>query len=188
MNLICRAGAFEFLDLTLEASNRGLIDGAALNERLESFRSLIDGEAWPSQRALPLGNREQWYSAEPSAEGRGGSLERGRPREPPPFLYWTCSHIRGMSEWVCHKGDADPFPSVPHGHHVKRRPRKLDVYRGWIFDNGVSAGRLRRDHIVNLWNDGSFRSFAREALQHFIRANPKYQFPVRDPLRLPRRR
>ena len=40
-----------------------------------------------------------------------------------------------LKKWEFHKGDADPNPSVPHGHKINDSNIKLDVYLGFIFKN-----------------------------------------------------
>ncbi|MGG3797713.1 hypothetical protein [Metabacillus fastidiosus] len=96
------------------------------------------------------------------------------------------------SKWEFHKGDADPNPSVPHGHSIEERKYhnyKLDSYRGLIYDNnGIYTTKEKRDFIIDLWNNDKFRDFALQAINHFILNNPKYKFRVKNPKVLPRKR
>ncbi|ANI91103.1 hypothetical protein [Dietzia timorensis] len=101
----------------------------------------------------------------------------------------------GGERWEFHKGDADPYPSVPHGHSAADRRIKLDPYRGWIYDrDGIQTSRLRRRHTIKLWNDEEFRVFAQQALDHYAERHPFFARQVRDERgvlryrRLPRRR
>jgi hypothetical protein len=106
----------------------------------------------------------------------------------PTILYFIPAVVTGLSGWEFHKGDPDPFPSVPHGHGVNDSRRKLDPYRGFTYFKGSQIGRVPRKMSVALWNDLTFRQFATEALHQFINRNPNWRWRVRDPFRLPSRR
>ncbi|MEK5442573.1 hypothetical protein [Fredinandcohnia sp. FSL W7-1320] len=106
--------------------------------------------------------------------------------------YDLITHTKGIyCNWEFHKGDADPNPSIPHGHGIggKYNKYKLDSYRGQIYDNnGAFKTREKREFIIGLWNNEKFRSFAKEAIDHFIQNNPKYKMRVKKPKVLPKKR
>lgn len=95
----------------------------------------------------------------------------------------------GLSSWIFHQADEDPFPSIPHGHlHGKSQP-KLNPYTGWIYNGSQQTSREKRKKIVALWNDSKFRNFAREAIDFYLGKFPKYTgWRVPNPRRLPRKR
>lgn len=91
-----------------------------------------------------------------------------------------------LKGWHFRPGDADYFPSVPHGHRDKR---KLDAYLGWIYKGSKQTGRLQRRSIIELWNVEKFRHEATEAIKYYLTNHPHYKgWRVSDPLILPRRR
>lgn len=106
----------------------------------------------------------------------------------PLIMQFIPSVSSGLGAWEFHKGDADPHPSVPHGHDRANDKRKLDPYLGYISFLGRQTGRVKRDSTVALWNDRAFRQFAREALEHFMSARPGWRWRVANPMRLPRAR
>ena len=73
-----------------------------------------------------------------------------------------------VESWQFHKGDRDPYPTVPHGHSRENNNINLDVYQGYITKNGEVIDRASRHSIVILWNNSKFRDFAEEALKHFV--------------------
>lgn len=132
---------------------------------------------------------------EQEAENAGAPLVKSRSSfadgtddEEPIFIHFIPSMQSGLSSWEFHKGDADPFPTVPHGHSLKHRKRKLDPYRGFVYELGKQVDRVKRDCTVALWNDRMFRRFAREAIEHFVGSRPGWKWKVREPMRLPRNR
>jgi hypothetical protein len=52
--------------------------------------------------------------------------DKVRPSRPVAFLVV-------MACWIFHKNDADPWPSILHGHH-NERPLKLDAITGFIYE------------------------------------------------------
>lgn len=214
--LISREGAYAYLELTVASWHRRLIDGETLQQRLQSLADLIDGDDWYSSvdaDAADGDNGEltlevvatqeeshRYFAAHGEDGGTGRNAKSIVPDSSftdapgaPATLYlstqWLSAGVSpGMRGWEFHKGDADPNPSVPHGHHVSVQGRKLDAYTGIVFDNARRTGRVGRRVIALLWSDDRFRQFAREVLMHFVNTNPHYQFRVAHPLRLPRKR
>lgn len=91
--------------------------------------------------------------------------------------------------WELKISDPDFFPSIPHGHLRAARDIRLDVYRGLTFNRAKGErpeARERRQFIVALWNDNSFRDFATRAIRHFMLQKPGHCWRVPNPLRLPR--
>lgn len=93
-----------------------------------------------------------------------------------------------INGWNFHKGDADPHPSVPHAHWSANNRIKLDAYLGYTYNVTKVIGRIKRNEIIEIWNDNGFRTFARGALEHFIIKNPNYNFRIGNPRKLPRKR
>ena len=106
----------------------------------------------------------------------------------PVILALIPAHATGLSTWEFHKGDADPFPSIPHAHQRSNDKRKLDAFIGFIYLRCEPDGRESRESIVRLWNDNKFRLFAKEAIGHFFLQNPQWRWRVPFPFRLPRGR
>jgi len=103
-------------------------------------------------------------------------------------IYFIPSISPNLNSWEFHKGDLDPYPSIPHGHGISDSRRKLDPYLGNVYRKSHPHGRVSRRDIIALWNNLPFRQFAFEAIQHFSQANPKWNWRVENPLRLPKRR
>jgi hypothetical protein len=55
------------------------------------------------------------------------------PRRADPKWLRDVMHLIVLSYWKFHKTDADPWPSVLHGHHSEQ-PFKLDTITGDIFN------------------------------------------------------
>lgn len=200
---ISREGAHAHLELTLAAWDRRLIDGDMLERRLDALADLIDGDDWPSSddEGPDDGGPGDGGPENPNQRGdrivEAHGVSGAGTGQSSAELPASASHVAfrlllhgnpSLQVWKFHKGDADPIPSVPHGHHTAILVRKLDVYTGYTFDKRKRIGRISRGDVTELWNDDEFRQFARAALVHFVNANPKYQFRVANPFRLPRRR
>jgi hypothetical protein len=104
------------------------------------------------------------------------------------FLYFCPRDKTGLTDWEFHLGDADYFPSIPHGHSKSKKPCKLDAYRGWIYKSEKQIGREDRCKIIALWNDERFRAMAACAIDYYLSTFPNFHWRVGDPRRLPRRR
>lgn len=102
-------------------------------------------------------------------------------------------HLLFLKTWVFTKSDPDSYPSIPHGHFQNKNKQwpKLNPYTGRVFSGKHKEdthSRLDKDQLNTLWNDHRFRSFCRDMLVWYIEKFPYYEFPMLDPLRLPRRR
>lgn len=115
-------------------------------------------------------------------------LNHKLPNESNKFSLLTDSKGK-ISQWEFHKGDADPNPSVPHGHSVKVKKYKnykLNPYTGFIYNKKKIVLEEDNAFLIDLWNDDNFRQFVSEALNHFKTSNPKYR--LKQPTKLPEKR
>jgi hypothetical protein len=149
-------------------------------QKLLEFEDLAAPEDWPRRSEQEIEN-----AGAPLAKSKS-SFAGDADDEEPHFIHFIPSIQSGLNSWEFHKGDADPFPTVPHGHFLKHKKKKLDPYRGFVYELGKQVDRVRRDCTVALWNDRMFRRFAREAIEHFMGSNPRWRWDVREPRRLPR--
>ncbi len=95
----------------------------------------------------------------------------------------------GLAKWEFRPLDADPYPSVPHGHWEGRDRPKLDPYQGWVYDRTRQLRREPKKKITALWNDHVFRKFALGTISFHLEHFPYHgDWRVKNPLRLPRRR
>ena len=103
-------------------------------------------------------------------------------------LYFS-TNLPGLSSWVFHQYDDDPFPSIPHGHSKSKTTRKLDVYQGWVYQGARQIERLDRKTIIILWNDEKFRKFAYTAIYYYHNMHSHYSgWKVSNYLKLPRKK
>lgn len=205
---LCQNAAYDYLKTSEISFNHKLISFPVFIQRLSNLCTLIS----PSDDLyFRIKKRTEGYRVEEEdfAEemGEGKTLDNNAFQnsnlndesnivngvKPPNNKFDFITNNRGnYSKWKFHKGDADPNPSVPHGHSYQENKYyncKLDPYRGLIYDYyGQFLAREDRDFIINLWNDDKFRAFVSEALQHFIATNPTYKFRVNSPIVLPRKR
>ena len=188
MPILSREAIVDYLDLTVISLNSGLITPyMAATKRMRMLRALAtDGDV--PQFARPRGGNRKAESVVTEGEDQlcsnfaATSVSSG-------LAHLEFKITPALAQWHSHKGDPDPSPSVPHAHSKNDSKRKLDVYLGFIYQgSGEPVDRLDRLNTIMLWNDDSFRNFAKEALEHFIGANPQYRFRTKDPLRLPRKR
>lgn len=98
------------------------------------------------------------------------------------LTWWVHDRFVAFNKWVFTIGDADCFPSVPHGHlHKKTNPRpKLNPYTGRVFwdaHNENVSMRLTRAEMKSLWSDSSFVEHCREQVIHYTEFAPGYGFP-----------
>lgn len=144
---------------------------------LESDREYIcNGEEADLLRDIEDGYKSDLFS---TSDERGKLFDDG--------MMHLMVNLPKNGKWVFHQYDADPFPSVPHGHKNDERAIKLHAYQGWIYKGTKQIDRLSRRSIINLWNDDKFRIMASSSIERFITNNPRHKWEVRFPLRLPRR-
>ena len=152
---------------------------------------ILRTEQWSEERrwdAEAHHETEKFGHDNDKAESRIVWSNHDRDDDEPVILAFIPAHATGLSTWEFHKGDADPFPSIPHAHQLSDDKRKLDAFLGFIYLRGAPDGRESRESIVMLWNDNKFRLFASEAIGHFFQQNPHWRWRVPFPFRLPRDR
>ena len=78
-----------------------------------------------------------------------------------------------------HQNDADPEPSVPHG-HAKGKPYKLNVWNGEVFHERTDkkVGRADKKEIKALHKNEAFLNFAREAIRVHQTLYPTHHFYI----------
>lgn len=97
-----------------------------------------------------------------------------------------------LGKWVFTKSDPDSYPSVPHGHYNDQNKKwpKLNPYTGRVFEaknQENNKERLSKKEMKEIWQDEKFRSFCREMIVWYREQFPHYEFPVKRPLKLPRK-
>jgi len=203
MEFLSSTAAQTFLQLCRISYFEGLIGRYEFLSRMRSLCSLASPEGGVFEYAHKVLVNESWdtdtewvnkcgafesSTDEKPAKDRGSALSgegnwTGGDEEPS-WSFMTNASMGFLRKWDFHKGDADPAPSVPHGHHAQHNKRKLDAYRGYVYFQGEPDGRESREAIIRLWNDLGFRDFALEALQHFVTQRPDWVWD-RDPMIIP---
>ncbi|MCM3729887.1 hypothetical protein M3226_30655 [Neobacillus cucumis] len=91
-------------------------------------------------------------------------------------------------KWTFHSYDADPFPSVPHGHSVNSS-HKLQVHTGDIYKGKVVCGKITKKEYKRLWDDPNFIKYVKIAEQHYEneKKNTIRRARVRHKWRIPSR-
>lgn len=138
-----------------------------------------DQDGWDDESSFSLTAPEAETARESTRESKG---QNGGPDDS--YILEMVTTV-GTRRWQFHLTDADPWPSVPHGHAVQDGRRKLDAYQGFTYRNGRPEGREGRRAIIDLWNDRNFRKFARAAIRVYSQRNPWWE---RASWPLPRRR
>ena len=158
-----------YLDTTYSAWRNGLLSEREVLSRFASLEEMSGGE--------PDEPPDEKISVVQMTTAQGSPL---------PVLQLVVRNDKELHRWEFHIGDADPEPSVPHGHDLKDSNRKLDVYHGYVYRKGKYESRVSRKATIRLWNDSKFRDMPQRAIDHFISNNPNYKFSVSRPRRLPR--
>jgi len=189
--------ARHYATLTHIAFENGAIEWDVLQERLDYLRELLgdpDPEEGGSDKSPPTGSdHERPHTAEASTEGapEPAAAPGAHARSNNDVIvthFIPAGAIGHLKKWDFHKGDVDPYPSVPHGHWEGKPFPKLDPYLGWVCEaKQRQARRLSKSDTRALWNNDRFRDFAAGALVHFIAEHPWHEFRVSHPQRLPRR-
>ena len=152
-------------------------------------RRILLVEEWNSEAVWPL--EEESHSGTPDIRGQDelneGEIQAGLSEDEWGYLQFL-SRRKGLNDWIFHQYDPDFHPSVPHGHFKGKSQPKLDSYLGWVYQSSKQIRRLRRNLIIELWNDEEFRVVAQTAIEWYMAEFPRYNWRVSDPLMLPRRR
>lgn len=161
------------------------------SETAEYARHVLKHKGWEKECSWtdPCENTDEGVGARRDAPSHGENAEPGFSSEQEGWTksFMTDKKMNLSTIWDFHKGDADPDPSVPHGHAKQDSRTKLHAYRGYIYFQGKQVNRESRAAIVRLWNDAKFRAFAMAAIRHFVEERPDWAWD-RDPLLLPRAR
>lgn len=93
-------------------------------------------------------------------------------KNPSPRLYRPTDKIYKMI-WDFHKADADPFPSVPHGHSTNGK-YKLKLWSGEVFDIQTNklVGKSSKKEMLKLYGSHKFQCFVNDAREWFKENNP----------------
>lgn len=87
--------------------------------------------------------------------------------------------------WVFHKCDADPYPSVPHGHAIDDNELKLRIWDGAIYKNKRIIGYAKSTEMNRLQEDVNFQAFVNEQ-QEWYKQNFLIE-PIVYPLKVSKR-
>lgn len=87
-----------------------------------------------------------------------------------------------LNKWMFTLGDADCYPSVPHGHFQNKTSAwpKLNPYTGRVFSDVHKEDvnkRLGKKDMITLWNDSKFIEHCREQVHWYSGFAPSYEFP-----------
>lgn len=87
-----------------------------------------------------------------------------------------------LNQWMFTIGDADCYPSVPHGHYKSKTKKwpKLNPYTGRVFSDTHredSSMRLSKQEMIKLWSDSKFLEHCREQVIWYNNFAPEYGFP-----------
>jgi hypothetical protein len=159
------------------------------NPTKASAERILSLYEWPTEDEWEDGEYNQMSNEQGRTTLRPGGGKGSDVDDEPDFLYLYPGSHTGLADWEFRPYDADPYPSVPHGHWNARDRPKLDPYQGWVYDRTKQIRREPKKKIVALWNDPIFRRFALDSI-HFHLEHFTYHgdWRVENPLRLPRRR
>jgi hypothetical protein len=182
-----------FIRLTLASYESGLIGRDIFEARLLLLLEIADPNSGAVRFAadllgdLALDHDVTWPAGNRGEDGQSEAFETSGVYFDDADYSLALKIITGpLKDWEFHQADDDFFPSIPHGHHLGRKQTKLDVYLGWIYNKDKQTGREDRDSIVSLWNNRSFRDFARIAIDYYLDHYPRYSgWRVDDPRILP---
>lgn len=152
-------------------------------ERVLILKEWPKEDNWEEGEIVPESN-EQGHETLRSEWG-SSSDDDGKPE----LLCFFPGPQTGLGQWEFRPQDADPYPSVPHGHWRAQPRPKLDPYQGWVYDLKSPIRREPKKKIIALWNDSKFRRLARKAIKFHLEHFPCHgDWRVKNPLRLPRPR
>ena len=198
----------DFLFLTDISLDYGLIDSATYIERMVSLYEMMDVEEGVIRHFIPpYGQRFYDYIVENghgddknenNYNGEFGSSIRRSESDSTTIQLYQTSNSGKKCKWEFYDKDADPHPSVPHGHGIEETKFRLDPYRRIIYEkqNGLNQIDLEQKKFMKaLWNNDDFRDYALKAIKNFISSGvvgQNYNWynirGIKNPLRLPRRR
>lgn len=124
-----------------------------------------------------------------NATAVGSETITGQTKINRPVIELVVQNVKGMKKWHFRQGDADHFPSVPHGHENNMDWPVCDPYTGRVYDGEreeLQSNRLSRKVRIALWKDPKFRAFALKTIIWHETAFPYRPIRVKRPHRLPR--
>ncbi|MDO6612279.1 hypothetical protein Q4601_06945 [Shewanella sp. 1_MG-2023] len=142
---------------------------------LEDFNGRVpDPRVTSDENSEPLSEES---SEENNSDERQSSATEKHKYDDPPWL-----ELLMMNQWMFTLGDADCYPSVPHGHYKSKTREwpKLNPYTGRAFSDvhreDVSK-RLSKKDMIKLWNDSKFIEHCREQVLWYSYFSSSYGFP-----------
>lgn len=188
--------------------DHGLIDLTCYLERMATLYNLLGVNQEIVVKSLPIyglnyyrmlaenDNSNELEDLE-AIESFGEVLSQNGPDNDVLELYRTNQRGKRCS-WEFYNRDADPHPSVPHGHGIQMTSLRLDPFNRKMFEKNhglIHIGFEDRKFIIALWNDRNFRNYALRAITDFINSGIvglNYNWTgirgISNPYRLPRRR
>ncbi len=194
-----------FSDLSFDY---GLIDQIVYFERMATLYELLDADPDVVRNILPpvaqghynklIENPEREDAGNNSLEGEFGEIVSKNNPDNTLLQLYTTNNSGNHCRWEFYDRDADPYPSVPHGHGIQKTSLRLDPYRRIIFEkhNGLKQlGFENKKFIKFLWNDNNFRKYALQAIHEFIGSGivgKRYNWlgirGIANPYKLPKKR
>jgi len=103
------------------------------------------------------------------------NVEKPEDNEPPYLELFV------MNQWMFTIGDADCYPSVPHGHFKSKMRKwpKLNPYNGRVFSDihqESTRKRLDKKKMKMLWKDSKFVLHCRKQILWYCESFPRYRF------------
>ena len=201
--------ANDFIFLTDLSYEYGLIDRVVYVERMASLYDLTDVEPEIIKHILPPYGQsaynslienvdEQDFENQGEFEGPFGEIEEMTSPNNSILKLYKTNNSGKECRWEFYEKDADPHPSVPHGHGIIKTSLRLDPYRRKIFKKQNRLKEINpesKKFIKALWNDDDFRDYALRAIRNFITSGTvgkNYNWQgirgINNPYRLPRKR
>ena len=194
-----------FCDLSFDY---GLIDIETYQFRQISLYDLMDVDRNVINDLVPSYIVEEFYKGQEvedtnerqkSFDGQIGNISTTKDSNDNVLYLYKTTNKGKHCNWVFHEIDADPRPSVPHGHGVEVGYYKLDPYCRFIYNvkQGLDKWVDREDkkYIKALWNDNEFRRWALWTIKEFMnsgRVGRNYNWlgirGIVNPEKLPRKR
>jgi len=202
--------ANDFIFLTDLSYDYGLIDKTIYIERMVNLYELTDVDPEFIKDIIPTYgqsfysflvenyDRDDNENQDHYEEGSFGVTEQRTMLDNTVLKLYKTNSSGKECQWEFYKKDADPHPSVPHGHGVQKTKLRLDPYKGIIYEkqNRLNCfGVEKKKFIKVLWNDDNFRDYALRAIRNFITSGvvgENYNWygirGIKNPYRLPRKR
>lgn len=160
----------------------GLIDIFTYQERMICLYDLLEVEPQIINSIFPSAIIEKFYSFQESEKrlddekdyvaGDGfGEIQKGKANHDHLMELYVTKQAGEHCQWEFYDNDADPHPSVPHGHGIQKTQLRLDPYTRAILEKQKGLreiGREKKKYIRQLWNDQKFRDYALMAIRNFI--------------------